>query len=103
MRSDSDIQRDVEEELRSDPDLDATDIGVAVKDGVVTLTGFVRSYAGTFDAETAAKRVASVVEWQTTPRRGGGRIPTLRAPPPLSRPGCPSPRSISAPSSRTAG
>ena len=45
MRSDSDIKRDVEDELRWDPDIDATDIAVAVKDGVVTLTGFVRSYS----------------------------------------------------------
>jgi osmotically-inducible protein OsmY len=36
MKSDSDIKRDVEEELRFDPDIDATDIGVAVKDGVVS-------------------------------------------------------------------
>ena len=35
MRSDSDIKRDVESELRWTPDLDATDIAVAVKDGVV--------------------------------------------------------------------
>jgi osmotically-inducible protein OsmY len=45
MRSDSDIKRDVEGELRWTPDLDPTDIGVAVKNGVVTLTGFVRSYS----------------------------------------------------------
>ena len=45
MRSDSDITRDVEDELRWTPDLDPTDIGVAVKNGVVTLTGFVRSYS----------------------------------------------------------
>jgi osmotically-inducible protein OsmY len=57
----SDIKRDVEEELRAGPDLDATDIGVAVKDGVVTLTGFVRSYAEKAEAEAAAKRVAGVV------------------------------------------
>ena len=43
MRSDSDIKRDVEDELRWDPSIDATDIAVAVKNGVVTLTGFVRS------------------------------------------------------------
>jgi hypothetical protein len=42
MRSDSDIKRDVDDELRLDPDIDATDIAVAVKNGVVTLTGFVR-------------------------------------------------------------
>src|SRR5204863_8617758 len=44
MRSDSEIKRDVEDELRWDPDIDPTDIAVAVKSGVVTLTGFVRSY-----------------------------------------------------------
>ena len=39
IRLDYDIKRDVEDELRFDPDIDATDIGVAVKDGVVSLTG----------------------------------------------------------------
>src|SRR5260370_2484946 len=61
MRSDDDIKRDVEEELRWDPDIDATDIAVAAKDGVVALTGFVRSYAQKFEAEAAAKRVAGVL------------------------------------------
>ena len=61
MRSDADIKRDVEDELRWDPDVDPTDIGVAVKDGVVTLTGFVRSYYQKWEAEIAAKRVAGVV------------------------------------------
>ena len=60
-RPDSDIKRDVEMELRWDPDVDASDIGVAVKDGVVTLTGFVRSYAQKWQAERDAKRVAGVV------------------------------------------
>ena len=61
MRSDSEIKRDVEDELRWDPDIDPTDIAVAVKSGVVTLTGFVRSYAHKFAAERAVKRVAGVV------------------------------------------
>ena len=61
MRTDSDIKRDVEQELRWDADIDATDIGVAVKDGVVTLTGFVRSYTQKWRAERDAKRVAGVV------------------------------------------
>ena len=61
MRADEDIKRDVEDELQWDPDIDPTDIAVAVKDGVVTLTGFARSYAQTFEAEAAAKRVAGVV------------------------------------------
>ena len=43
MRSDDDIERDVKEELRWDPGLDASDISVSVKNGVVTLTGFVHS------------------------------------------------------------
>ena len=45
MRADSDIKRDVEDELRWEPNIDPTDIAVAVKNGVVTLTGYVRSYA----------------------------------------------------------
>ena len=61
MRADEDIKRDVEDELQWDPDIDPTDIAVAVKDGVVTLTGFARSYAQKFEAEAAAKRVAGVV------------------------------------------
>jgi osmotically-inducible protein OsmY len=61
MRSDEDIKRDVEDELQWDPDIDPTDIAVAVKDGVVALTGFARSYAQKFEAEAAAKRVAGVV------------------------------------------
>jgi osmotically-inducible protein OsmY len=61
MRSDSDIKRDVEVELRWDPDIDPTDIAVAVKSGVVTLTGFVRSYSDKFEAERAAKRVSGVL------------------------------------------
>ena len=60
MKSDSDIRRDVEAELKWDPDIDPTDIAVAVKDGVVTLTGFVRSYTQKWQAERDAKRVAGV-------------------------------------------
>jgi osmotically-inducible protein OsmY len=61
MRSDSEIERDVKEELGFHPDLDATDIAVSVKQGVVTLTGFVHSYTDKYEAEAAAKRVAGVV------------------------------------------
>jgi osmotically-inducible protein OsmY len=61
MKSDSEIKRDVEAELQSDPTVDATDIAVAVKNGVVTLSGFVRSYSEKLEAEGAAKRVAGVV------------------------------------------
>ncbi|KAB2716416.1 BON domain-containing protein [Brucella anthropi] len=61
MRTDSDIKRDVESELKWDPDIDASDIGVAVKNGVVTLSGFVRSYSQKYQAEKATKRVKGVL------------------------------------------
>ena len=60
MASDIDIKRDVEAQLRWDPDIDATDIAVSVKDGVVTLTGFVRSYGQKYEAEKETKSVRGV-------------------------------------------
>lgn len=60
MRSDSEIKQDVEWELKWDRQIDATDIAVAVKDGVVTLSGFVRSYLHKPQAEIDAKRVPGV-------------------------------------------
>ncbi|OSJ30427.1 ornithine aminotransferase [Bradyrhizobium japonicum] len=60
MKSDSEIERDVRDELKWDPDLDASDIAVSVKDGVVTLAGFTHNYADRLEAESAAKRVAGV-------------------------------------------
>lgn len=61
MLADSKIKQDVEEELQFDPDIDATDIAVSVNSGVVTLTGFVRSYLQKMEAEADAKRVAGVL------------------------------------------
>jgi osmotically-inducible protein OsmY len=60
MKSDIDIKRDVEDELRMNPDLDATDIAVSVKSGVVTLSGFTRSYSQRWEAERTVKRVNGV-------------------------------------------
>ena len=60
MRTDSDIKRDVELELRWDPQTESSDIAVAVKDGVAALTGFVKSYSEKYEAEKAARRVAGV-------------------------------------------
>ena len=60
VKSDSDIKRDVESELKWSPDLDETDVAAKVNGGVVTLTGFVRSYLEKRRAEEAAKRVAGV-------------------------------------------
>jgi osmotically-inducible protein OsmY len=61
MKTDDDIKRDVEAELRWDPDLDATDIAINAKSGVVTLTGFVPSYLQKFEAEKDVKRVQGVI------------------------------------------
>jgi osmotically-inducible protein OsmY len=61
MKSDGEIERDVREELKWDPDLDAEDIAVSVKNGVVTLAGFTKSYTDRLEAEAAAKRVAGVL------------------------------------------
>ena len=60
MKSDSEIERDVRDELQWGPDLNAEDIAVSVKDGVVTLAGFTPSYTDRLEAEAAAKRVAGV-------------------------------------------
>src|SRR5579862_3586417 len=60
LKTDNDIKRDVEAELRWDPQIDDTDIAVKTTHSVVTLTGFVRSYAEKYHAAGAAKRVAGV-------------------------------------------
>jgi BON domain len=60
MKTDSELQRDVLDELKWEPSVDAAHIGVAVKDGIVTLSGHVPSYAQKYAAERAAKRVYGV-------------------------------------------
>jgi osmotically-inducible protein OsmY len=60
-RTDEQIQRDVLEELKWDARVLPNEIGVAVKDGVVTLTGWVDSYSKKWAAEEAAHRVRGVV------------------------------------------
>jgi osmotically-inducible protein OsmY len=60
MRSDTEIRTDVEAELSYDPNIGASDIAVSVKDGVVTLAGFVKSYFQKWQAERDAKRVKGV-------------------------------------------
>ena len=61
IRTDSEIKRDVEDELKYDAGIDSTDIGVAVKNGVVSLTGFIRSYSQKLQAEMDAKRISGVM------------------------------------------
>jgi len=60
VRSDTAIRDDVTFELKWEPKISSSDIGVSVKDGVVTLTGFVHSYFEKDSAEKAAKRVYGV-------------------------------------------
>lgn len=59
-RSDEQIQKEVLAELRWDPRVLPNEIGVAVKEGVVTLTGQVDSYTKRWSAEEAARRVRGV-------------------------------------------
>lgn len=61
MNPDSQLKQDVEDELMSSPAVDAYGIGVAVVDGVVTLTGHVPDNATKVAAEKCATRIAGVV------------------------------------------
>jgi len=61
MKSDADLQHDVQDELRWDPSIHAAErIGVSVKNGVVELDGHVDSVWDKYAAERAAMRVANV-------------------------------------------
>jgi osmotically-inducible protein OsmY len=60
VRTDAQIQSDVLSELRWDARVQPNEIGVAVKDGVVTLTGWVDSYTKRWAAEEAAHGVRGV-------------------------------------------
>ena len=60
MKDDDQLRRDVLAELEYDPSIDARKIGVAVEDGIVTLTGEVSSFAEKWNTERAAERVEGV-------------------------------------------
>jgi osmotically-inducible protein OsmY len=60
MKSDSNLQVDVTDELAWDPSINHTDLGVIVRDGVVTLTGTLTSLAEKHAAEEAVRRVGGV-------------------------------------------
>jgi len=60
MKTDSQLQKDVLRELEWEPRVDHAHIGVAVKDGIVTLSGQVPSYGEKYEAVKAAKRVYGV-------------------------------------------
>ena len=60
MKTDAELQQHVMDELKWEPTIRAAEIGVAVKDGVVTLSGSVDSYGKKWAADRAAKRVFGV-------------------------------------------
>ena len=60
VHTDEEIQRDVLRELKFDASIQPNEIGVAVKDGIVTLTGYVDSFLKKWAAEEAAHRVHGV-------------------------------------------
>ena len=61
MRPDDDVKRDVLSELRWEPRVSETQIGVTVRDGAVTMTGHVESYPEKLAAVLAARKVSGVL------------------------------------------
>ena len=60
MKTDAQLQQDIIAELKWEPSVHAAEIGVEVRDGIVTLAGHVSSYAEKWNAERAAQRVSGV-------------------------------------------
>lgn len=60
MKSNADLQKDVQDAIKWEPLLNAAEIGVTAKDGIITLSGTVDSYSKKQEAETAAKNVLGV-------------------------------------------
>jgi osmotically-inducible protein OsmY len=59
-KTDSQLKSDILSELKYDPSVKYTDIGVSVKDGIVTLNGILSSYGQKWEAMRATKRVGGV-------------------------------------------
>jgi osmotically-inducible protein OsmY len=60
VKTDTELQRDVMTELKWEPTIHAAEIGVSVKDGVVTLNGVVDSYSKKWAIVRAVRRVSGV-------------------------------------------
>lgn len=60
MKTDEKLQKDVQDAIKWEPILNNSEISVAAEDGIVTLTGFVDSYAKKTRAEDTAKNIAGV-------------------------------------------
>lgn len=84
MRTDLSIKENVLEELQWQPNIDEIQIGVIVKDGIVTLSGIVDSYVKKQEAEMAARSVVGVkgvaedieVKYGTTSAKSDTKIAT---------------------------
>lgn len=80
MKDDKDLQSDVLDELQWEPSLDAAEIGVTARDGIVTLTGGVPSYTEKVTAERVAQRIHGVKaianDIEVRPRGAGERTDT---------------------------
>ncbi|RPI57234.1 MAG: BON domain-containing protein [Acidobacteria bacterium] len=83
-RSDAEVQRDVIDELKWEPRVNPSEVGVAVTDGIVTLSGWVDSYLKRWAAEDAALRVRGVRAVGT--RLKCGCLPTTCGPTSTSPP-----------------
>jgi osmotically-inducible protein OsmY len=60
MKTDLQLKKDIESELEWDPSIKANNVGVAVKEGIVTLTGHLETYAEKYATERAVQRVEGV-------------------------------------------
>lgn len=60
MKTNEELQKDVQDAIKWEPLLKAAEIGVTAKDGIITLSGSVDSYAKKSEAEDASKKVAGV-------------------------------------------
>jgi|GEM_PF-2256628 len=95
IHTDEEIQKDVLAELKWDAQVQPNEIGVSVKDGVVTLTGWVDSYLKKWAAEDAAHRVAGVkavandLEVKLFSERTDADMPRLRSVRCSGMPRCP--------------
>lgn len=60
MKSDAQPKKDVDAELEWEPSINAAEVGVAVKDGVVTLSGQLDTFVEKYEVEKVVQRVAGV-------------------------------------------
>ena len=82
MKKNEDLQTDVQDAIRWEPLLKTAEISVTAKDGVITLTGIVDSYAKKLEAEEAAKNVKGVknviekieIQFEGTGKKGDNEI-----------------------------